>query len=225
MTLNLESTKDNNKSQNLVRKKPDNIESEKINESIWLEKISFKIALLSTFTALAVVFGYLLAYIPNIEIFTLTIFLSGFILGNRWKTVWLGMIVGLLSSIIFTFFNPLGASPPLLYLYQIVHYSFTGLSGGLIRQFLNGKKYFKPEEDLYNYQVIILFGLVGGIITFIFDILSTLFGGFIVSVTIDYFIATYLLGIVFTTIHLIGNVLIFVFILPGLIQVITKLIG
>ncbi len=224
MTLNLESIKDNSKSQNLVEKKPENVESEKINESIWLDKISFKIALLSTFTALAVVFGYLLAYIPNIEIFTLTIFLSGFILGNRWKTVWLGMIVGFLSSIIFTFFNPLGASPPLLYLYQVVHYSITGLSGGLVRQFLNGKKYFKPEEDLYNYQVIVLFGLAGGIITFIFDILSTLFGGFVVSVTIDYFIATYLLGIVFTTIHLVGNVLIFVFILPGLIQVITKLI-
>jgi hypothetical protein len=225
MTLNLESIKDNSKSQNLVEKKPGNVETEKINESIWLDKISFKIALMSTFTALAVVFGYMLAYVPNIEIFTLTIFLSGFILGNQWKTVWLGMIVGLLSSIIFTFFNPLGASPPLLYLYQVFHYSCTGLSGGLVRQFLNGKKYFKPEEDLYNYRVIVLFGLVGGIITFIFDILSTLFGGFVVSVTIDYFIATYLLGIVFTTIHLIGNVLIFVFILPGMIQVITKLIG
>ncbi|MBY9013462.1 MAG: hypothetical protein KGD70_13895, partial [Candidatus Lokiarchaeota archaeon] len=129
-----------------------------------------------------------------------------------------------LSSIIFTFFNPLGASPPLLYLYQVVHYSFTGLSGGLVRQFLNGKKYFKPEDDLYSYQVIVLFGLVGGIITFIFDILSTLFGGFVVSVTIDYFIATYLLGIVFTTIHLIGNILVFVFLLPGLIQLITKLL-
>jgi hypothetical protein len=71
---------------------------------------------------------------------------------------------------------------------------------------------------------MVLFGFLGGIITFVFDILSTLFGGFMVSITIDYFIASYLLGIVFTTVHLIGNVLVFVFLLPGLLQVIIKLI-
>jgi hypothetical protein len=71
---------------------------------------------------------------------------------------------------------------------------------------------------------MLLFGFLGAIITFVFDILSTLFGGFVVSVTIDYFIVTYLFGIVFTTIHLIGNTLIFIFLLPGLIQLIMKLL-
>lgn len=210
----------------MVDKSTENVEPEKINGSIWLDKISFKIALLGTFTALAVVFGYMLAYIPNIEIFTLTIFLSGFILGNRWKTCWLGMVVGLFSSIIFTFFNPLGISPPLLYLYQAVHYSFTGLSGGLVRQFLNGKKYFKPEEDVYRFQVILLLAFVGGIITFIYDILSTFFGAILFSQSTNLFtnfLTTYISGILFSTIHLIGNVLGFIFILPGLIQIIVRL--
>jgi uncharacterized membrane protein len=190
------------------------------NGSVWLKRRSFKITLLSTFTALAVVFGYMLAYIPNIEVFTLTIFLSGFILGKKE-----GIFVGLLSSTIFTFFNPLGVSPPPLYLYQIVHYSLTGFSGGLLRNFLNNKSFFKPKEDLYVFPVIILFGFVGGVITFIYDFLSTFFGAILFSQSINYFLATYISGIVFTSIHLIGNILGFIFILPGLIQLIMKLLN
>ena len=66
---------------------------------------------------------------------------------------------------------------------------------------------------------MVLFGFLGAIITFIFDILSTLF-----FYGLDLFVALYLLNIVFTTIHLIGNILVFIFLLPGLIQVITRLL-
>ena len=194
-----------------------NIERE--TSSVWIERKSIQIALVGTFTALSVVLGYLLAYIPNIEIFTLMIFLSGFVLNKRY-----GALIGLLSSIIFTFFNPLGPSPPPLFIYQLIHYSLTGVSGALTKDFMKNRKFFKPKEDLYVYQVLVIFGIVGGILTFVFDILSTLFGGFTVSITIDYFIATYLLGLVFTTVHLIGNILVFVFLLPGLIQLILKLL-
>ena len=204
---------------NELETQADELAHETENGSVWLKRPSFKIALLSTFTALAVVFGYMLAYIPNIEVFTLTIFLSGFVLGKKE-----GLFVGLLSSTIFTFFNPLGVSPPPLYFYQVVHYSLTGFSGGLVRNFLNNKKFYKPKEDLYVFPVIALFGFVGGVITFIYDLLSTFFGAILFSQSVNYFIATYLSGVVFTSIHLIGNVLGFIFILPGLIQLIMKLL-
>jgi len=219
MNLNSETSKDFSKSQIVIDNKTEKIETEKINNSVWLERKSFRISLIGTFTALAIVLGYTLAYIPNIEVFTLMIFLSGFIMSKKE-----GAIIGLLSASIFTFFNPLGPSPPPLFIYQLIHYSTTGVLGGLTKDFLRNKEYFKPTEDLFLFRIMLLFGFLGAIITFIFDILSTLFGGFTVSITIDYFIATYLLGIVFTTIHLIGNVLVFVFLLPGLIQVIMKLI-
>ena len=219
MKLNSETTKEFNKPQILDDNNAENIDTEKINNSVWLERKSFRISLIGTFTALAIVLGYTLAYIPNIEVFTLMIFLSGFIMSKKE-----GAIIGLLSASIFTFFNPLGPSPPPLFIYQLIHYSTTGVLGGLTKDFLRNKEYFKPTEDLYLFRIMLLFGFLGAIITFIFDILSTLFGGFTVSITIDYFIATYLLGIVFTTVHLIGNVLVFVFLLPGLIQVIMKLI-
>ncbi|MHA1350352.1 MAG: hypothetical protein ACTSPZ_05875, partial [Promethearchaeota archaeon] len=63
--------------------KTDNVEilnSERVNSSVWLERKSFRISLIATFTALAIVLGYAMAYIPNIEVFTLMIFLSGFIM-------------------------------------------------------------------------------------------------------------------------------------------------
>ena len=195
------------------------LNSERVNSSVWLERKSFRISLIATFTALAIVLGYAMAYIPNIEVFTLMIFLSGFIMSKKE-----GAIIGLLSASIFTFFNPLGPSPPPLFIYQLIHYSLTGISGGLTKNFMLNRKFFKPREDLYVFQVMVIFGFVGGILTFLFDILSTLFGGFIVSTTMDYFIASYLFGIVFTTVHLIGNILVFVFLLPGLIQIIMKLV-
>jgi hypothetical protein len=219
MSPNSETSKDFIKSQIVIDNKAEKIETEKVNNSVWLERKSFRISLIGTFTALAIVLGYTLAYIPNIEVFTLMIFLSGFIMNKKE-----GAIIGLLSASIFTFFNPLGPSPPPLFIYQLIHYSTTGVLGGLTKDFLRNKEYFKPTEDLYLFRIMLLFGFLGAIITFIFDILSTLFGGFTVSITIDYFIAAYLLGIVFTTVHLIGNVLVFVFLLPGLIQVIMKLI-
>ena len=121
-----------------------------------------------------------------------------------------GAIIGFLSALIFTFFNPLGPSPPPLFIYQLIHYSLTGFLGGLTKDFLRNKEYFKPTEDLYVFRIMLLFGFSGAIITLIFDILSTFLGGFVVSVTIEYFIAAYLFGIVFTTIHLIANILIFI---------------
>ena len=194
-------------------------EREKSNHLFLIKKRSYRIALLSIFSALAVVLGYMLAYLPNIELFTLMIFLSGFILGKRE-----GLIVGLLSASIFTFFNPLGASPPPLFIYQLVHYSLTGLSGGLVKGFLSEKEYFNPREDLYVFRVMIVFGIAAAILTFTYDILSTAIGGFLVSISVEYFITTYMTGIVFTIVHFIGNILGFVFLLPGLIQLITNLL-
>jgi len=224
MSINSETSKNHNKSQILIDNNDEKIETEKINNSEWLERRAtllspLSISFIAILTALSVVLGYLLAFIPNIEVFTLMIFLSGFMMSKKE-----GAIIGLSSALIFAFFNPYGPSPPPLFVYQLIHYSTTGVLGGLTKDFLRSKEYFKPTEDLYVFRIMVLFGFLGAVITFVFDILSTLFGGFMVSITIDYFIASYLLGIVFTTVHLIGNVLVFVFLLPGLIQVIIKLI-
>ncbi len=223
MNLSSDTPKNHNKSQTIITNNAEKIETERVTSSVWLERKTFRIALIGTFTALAIVLGYLLVHLPNIEVFTMMIFLAGFIMSKKE-----GAIIGLLSASIFTFFNLVGTSIiiPQLFVYQLIHYSMTGALGGLAKDFLRKKEYFKPTEDLYIFRIMLLFGFLGAIITFIFDILSTYFflSGFTVSITLDYFVVSYLINIVFTTVHLIGNILVFVFLLPGLIQVITRLL-
>ncbi|MHA1488314.1 MAG: ECF transporter S component [Promethearchaeota archaeon] len=194
-------------------------EQEKLSQSVWLEQKSFRITLISTFTALAIVLGYALAQIPNIELFTLTIFLSGFILGKKD-----GAIVGVMSSFIFCFFNPLGASPLPLLSFQLGYYSLVGLMGAISSNYLNKKDFFKPKDDLYVFPVILVFGLIGAALTFFFDIFSTVVGALVIYGNLDILLIYYLSGIAFTTVHLIGNTLGFVFILPGLIQLVYKML-
>jgi len=210
---------------------------EKENHIIWIEKKSSKFVLIGVFTALSVVIGYMLAYLPNIELFTLMIFLSGFMLGSFKFTYkkgfvhylifpfiylvsFCGTIVGFFSSLIFAIFNPFGPSPLLLMVVQLIYYSLVGFLGGLTKKYLDTKDYFNPNKDLYVLKIILLFALLGGVMTFSYDIISTFVGS--VSFGIP-FIPYYLSGIVFTTLHLIGNVLGFIFILPILIQLIGKL--
>jgi uncharacterized membrane protein len=192
---------------------------EKYNHSVWLQKFSFRIALISMFSALAVVLGYTLAPIPNIELFTLMIFLGGFIMGYKE-----GVIIGLLSSFIFVFFNPYGVSPLPLLTYQIIHYGLVGLAGALTHKFLKGRDYFKPKDDLYVFKILLLYGFIGAVITIAYDVITTLIGAITIYGTFDAFVPYFLSGVFFTTVHEIGNTLGFIFILPGLIQLLYKLL-
>jgi uncharacterized membrane protein len=194
-------------------------ETKEENHSVWLDRKSFRIALLSTFVALAIVLGYLLAYLPNIELFTLTLFLSGFILGKRD-----GMIVGFLSAFIFGFFNPIGSSPIPFLAFQLVYYTSVGLTGALVSSILRKRKFFTLNEDLYKISLMVLFGVIGAVVTTSYQLLATLIDIFIYFGTIDEFVPYFLTGIPFTITHIIGNTLGFVFILPGLIQLINKMV-
>ncbi len=189
------------------------------NHKIWLERGSLRIVLLSTFTALSVVSGYLLASLPNIEIFTMMIFLSGFILGKRD-----GLIIGVMSGFIFCFFNPYGASALPLLTVQLIYYSLVGLMGALIRGFLKTKSFFKPDDDLYVFPILAIFGVIGAMMTFLFDIASSLVDSIWLFGSLDAFWLYYTSGLAFTTLHLIGNTLVFIFLLPILIQLIYKLL-
>ena len=199
---------------------PNNVEEqERASKSNLLERKTFRVALISIFTALAVVIGYALVFIPNIELFTLMIFLAGFILGKRD-----GIVVGLMSSFIFVFFNPFGVSPLPLFAYQLAHYSLVGLCGGLTNCYLSKKEFFKPKDDLYVFPVIVFFAVIGACITFTFDVVTTLIIAVVFYGTLDSFWPVYLLGLPFTTVHLIGNTLGFIFVLPLLIQITYKLL-
>ena len=219
MTLNSDTSKNYNKSQIAIDNKAEKIETEKINSSVWLERKTFRIALIGTFTALAIVLGYLLAYVPNIELFTLMIFLSGFILGKRD-----GIIIGLFSSFIFCFFNPISPSPLPLLMFQLFHYSLTGLLGGISSDYMGKKEWLEHNADLYIFPVMAFFGLLGALITINFQIFASLVSVLSIYGSLDQLLPYFLTGIIFTVIHIIGNTLGFIFILPELIQLIKKMV-
>jgi uncharacterized membrane protein len=150
-------------------------EGEKSSQTVWLERASFRVALMGIFTALAVVLGFALVFIPNVELFTLMIFLAGFIMGKKD-----GAVVGLMSSFIFVFFNPYGVSPLPLFAYQLAHYALVGFLGGVMCSYLSRKEFFKPEDDLYVFPVLLIFALTGAVITFTFDVISTLIGALVI---------------------------------------------
>ncbi|MGV9171728.1 MAG: ECF transporter S component [Promethearchaeia archaeon] len=194
-------------------------EAETETDPLWLKKKSFRFTLMAIFTALTVVLGFLLVYLPNIQLVFVMLFLSGFIMGKKD-----GAVIGFMSSFLFCFFNPLGASPLPLLAIQISYYGSIAIIGAFTRSFLENKSYFQPKNDLFKTKILILFGVLGGSITFIFDILTTLLHALVFFGTLEAFWPTYLFGISFTTVHLIANILLFIFVLPALIQTIYKML-
>ncbi len=96
-----------------------------------------KLVRAAMFAALAVGLGYSLMLVPNVELITVIIFLSGLTLGIRW-----GILVGAVSEFIFSAMNPLGSSlmfPPLIAA-QIISMIIVGLAGGLLRPVFFKKK-------------------------------------------------------------------------------------
>lgn len=211
--LKIETKKDMKKIQETKKEK------EAVIDPLWLDKKSFRFTLMAIFAALVVVLGYLLVYIPNIQLVFVMLFLTGFIMGKKD-----GAAIGLMGSFLFCFFNPLGASPLPLLAFQIVYYSCIAIMGASIHSLLKNKEYFKPKEDLYVLKVLILFGSLGGLLTFLYDVLTTVIHALVFFGTLKAFWPTYLIGITFTTVHLISNILIFVFVLPALIQTCYKML-
>ena len=166
-----------------------------------------KLVRAAMFAALAVGLGYSLMLVPNIELITVIIFLSGLTLGIRW-----GILVGAVSEFIFSAMNPLGSSlmfPPLIAA-QIISMIIVGLAGGLLRPV-----FFKKKLSFFR---IVTIGLTGFLLTFIFDSLTTL--SYPIGSGFDWpqIWGIYLSGIGFTIVHQLSNGFIFAVGVPGVVK-------
>ena len=77
---------------------------------------------------LAVAMNHALAPIPNVELTSLTIFLSGVLLGSMG-----GALTGAAATVAFSVTNPMGAAAPPLLLAQVLGYGLWGAAGGRVR--------------------------------------------------------------------------------------------
>ena len=150
-------------------------------------------ALVGIFAALAFGVNVPFLAIPNIEIFSLALFLSGLYLG-----VVNGLATACVAGIIFVFFNPNGIQPVLLVgLAQMAGFMLFALAGGLLR-----RPVLKSHASGRTALILILTGLL---LTLWYDLstnlaFAALFGPFW-PVLIG--------GLTFSLVHIITNAVIF----------------
>lgn len=156
-----------------------------------------KAAKIGIFVGLAIALSLPLIQVPNVELFTLVVFLSGYSLG--WFE---GGVVGALSISIYSFFNPYGFPPFPVLLTQILGMVIIGVSGGLA--FRTEFFYLKRISPFLG---MALFGLV---LTLIYDFLTNLSVAYLVGKLWEVMIS----AVPFSLIHIGSNVIIFAVLTP-----------
>ena len=156
--------------------------------------ISFKIALISIMAAIGIGGSYALVGLPNIEILSLIIFVTGYLYG--WKV---GSIVGAVSEAIFAGFNPYGVAPIITYATLIISFTLIGFIGGILGR--------NNEEIKINSWNMYKFAIIGGILTLFFDLITAL--SWIIVAPGASFYLTLIMQIPFTVVHVVSNLLLF----------------
>ncbi len=160
------------------------------------------------FIACVVVVGYAFVYVPNVELVTATVFLSGMILGPR-----RGLLVGALGESLYSLLNPIGMAAPPLLVAQVIAMATAGFAGGFFRA--SGAR-ARPRRR-------VALAAAGFALTFLFDFLTTL--GFLVvaGFSLARLWSAYAYGAVFYSIHLFGNVFVFAVVLPAAVHVLNRI--
>jgi hypothetical protein len=167
--------------------------------------------LASLLVAATVSLGYGLAGIPNIELMTFTVFVSGYLLGVR-----LGIVVGAASSALHSVFNPIGAALPPLLVAQILGFALIGVAGATAGPLVTRLK---------NRGVAVtLAGILGFLLTLVYDVLTNI-GAFYVltgenapSNLLKFVVA----GLLFMGMHLVWNTGLFLVILVPVLRVLAR---
>ncbi len=159
------------------------------------QRFSLKISLVAIFAALAIGGGYSLFYIPNVELMSVFIFISGLIYGK-----YIGSFVGLISSLIFYGYNPYGFDP-IVNTTCILGMALFGLVGG----FFNSNN-FHDRKIEYSRKNMIKLATIGFFLTLIFDIITNI--AFAFSFKFDLGVV-FLTGIPFMIVHLVCNTIVY----------------
>jgi uncharacterized membrane protein len=129
---------------------------------------TLKITIVAVYAAACVGAGYLLIFIPNVEIYDMMIFLGGLLFGKR-----IGVSAAFIAEVIHSIFNVYGASPLPLLVVQLIAYTILGLAGGAMSESKFRKVITKRSQ--------VVFGLIGTTFAFIYtvcaDIMFPLFVG------------------------------------------------
>ncbi|MDP6340278.1 MAG: hypothetical protein QF842_08175 [Candidatus Marinimicrobia bacterium] len=161
----------------------------------------------SIFCALAVGMGFSLMLVPNVELITVIVFLSGLTLSTGW-----GALVGITAIFIYSGLNPMGSglSFPPLFIMQILGMAITGAVGGFVRPVL-----FKKE---FNVAALIILALLGFTLTLIYDVFTLISYPISAGLGMTGVMAALVKGLGFTILHEISNAVVFVVAVPAVVK-------
>jgi len=165
--------------------------------------------------ALIVAAGFALIGLPNVELVTLLVFISGFLLGPR-----LGMIVGAVSWGVFSTLNPMGAAVPPILAAQLVGGALIGVVGGTVGPLL-GACSSRLAGMFFS-------GVVGLVLTAFFEVLVNAAAFFVFTDVMDgdsafrAFWAFIAGAAAFTLMHLVWNTAVFLVSLRPLMAVLDR---
>lgn len=167
------------------------------------------IVFIAIFAALAVAFGLLFLSVPNLELVTATFFLAGYFLGMR-----NGIIAAVLGEFTFSLLNPLGIASPPLMAAQITGMALAAFAGSLTAK---GKFISHEKSDKFHLKQALSLGLVGLILTLIFDLLTSISFLIFAGLTLPKLLTSLAFGTYYYLFHVATNSLIFAALLPIII--------
>jgi hypothetical protein len=166
------------------------------------------IVLTSLFAAAGAAGGYLMMFVPNVEILTLFMFISGYVLG-----ISKGVTSAIIASVLYFGLNPQGGMFPPLLIAQILGLSVAPIAGSF---YFKTVKKISPSQ--FNRHLLIAVSAVT--VTVLFDLLTNV--AFPISTGMGFkgIISTLILGIPFSLMHISSNLLIFLFVTPPLLKLV-----
>jgi hypothetical protein len=162
---------------------------------------------MGAFIALGVALGYAFIAVPNVELITACIFISGYILGIKE-----GFAVGLVTEAIYSGLNPYGMAAPPIFIAQILSMAVIGTMGGIIGN-------HHPKKRLAFHIILGLTGFMG---TLIFDTLTTLSYTLFIELSRETLIGSFIYGLGFYITHLLSNTIIFLTVVPVVITTLER---
>ncbi len=163
------------------------------------EELSF----IGVMTSLSVATNYLMLSLTNVKLMDLFVFVSGYLRGPL-----VGVLVGCFTWLIYGTLNPYGFSLPIL-IATMSGESIYGIIGGLSSHFrifgdFGFSSSFKGDVWSLNFK----FAILGFFCTFIYDLYTNIISGLVSGLPI---VAALILGIPFSLIHEVSNLILFFF--------------
>ncbi|MFX0107081.1 MAG: hypothetical protein ACFE7R_02260 [Candidatus Hodarchaeota archaeon] len=161
------------------------------------------VSITATMTALALVGNYVLVAIPNVELGSAILFVTGYVFGFE-MAAWCVLLV----SIIFGAINPWGGFVPQIWITQLVGWLFIAVSGAILGNQPN------KRDVVTDYRLL---GMLGAFLTLFFDLITNL--GWAWAGGLPYWTVV-LSGIPFMIIHIASNTVIFAAVPPQLSKIV-----